>query len=92
MPFTANLRVTASGFLARRINSVNLSDPGQLAVNFPALRAGEFNGDNIVNSLDFSFLSSRWLTADQLADLNRDGTVNVLDFSFLSRNWGQSGE
>jgi hypothetical protein len=92
MPSTANLRVTASGFLARRLSSVNLSDPSLLAVNFSALRAGEFNGDNIVNSLDFSFLSSRWLTADQLADLNRDGTVNVLDFSFLSRNWGQSGE
>jgi hypothetical protein len=49
--------------------------------------AGDFNKDGFVNSLDFSYMNSKWNTSDTTADLSKDGTVNTLDFSIMSRNW-----
>lgn len=48
---------------------------------------GDINLDHIVNSLDWSLMSSNWLTANAQADINKDGLVNSLDFSIMSSNW-----
>jgi chitodextrinase len=92
MPATASLRVTANGFLPRKVNAVNLSDLSLLEVTIPQLLGGEFNSDSLINSLDFSIMNGKWQTSDNLTDLNKDGQVNSLDFAFLSKNWLQPGE
>ncbi|OGJ01436.1 hypothetical protein A3G53_03110 [Candidatus Nomurabacteria bacterium RIFCSPLOWO2_12_FULL_44_11] len=53
----------------------------------PGPIVGDFDGNGMVNSLDWSFMNSRWFTSDARADLNRDGIVNSIDFSILNRNW-----
>ncbi len=56
----------------------------------PSTLVGDFNHDNIVNSLDWSYMNTHWFTADATADLNHDGIVNSLDFSILNKNWGKT--
>ncbi|MCW1908366.1 MAG: polysaccharide deacetylase family protein [Candidatus Saccharibacteria bacterium] len=55
-------------------------------------KAGDINGDNVINALDLSILASNWgktgLTRAQ-GDLNGDGTANALDLSVLATNWGK---
>jgi hypothetical protein len=51
---------------------------------------GDLNSDGIVNSLDWSYMNSKWFTADTKADLNHDGIVNSIDFSILNNNWQKS--
>lgn len=53
----------------------------------PSTLPGDINGDRIVNSLDWSLMSAKWLTSDTSADLNKDGAVNSLDWSIMSNNW-----
>jgi len=76
-------------------------------LNFGTLINGDINGDNQVNLLDFSLLSSAYGSSldgdpgtagnqptagwNPWADLNQDGTVNLLDFSLLSSNYGSAG-
>lgn len=52
---------------------------------------GEFNGDGIVNSIDFSILNANWFKPDAYTDINGDGLVNSIDFSILNSNWFKSG-
>jgi subtilisin family serine protease len=59
--------------------------------NHPAI--GDFNGDGIVNALDFGKLST--LYADGGAgvapyDLNGDGMINSADFTILASHFGQT--
>ena len=56
------------------------------------LLAGDLDGDNVINSLDFSNMNTKWYTNDPVADLNRDGLVNALDFSLLNKNWQRAGD
>jgi pimeloyl-ACP methyl ester carboxylesterase len=51
----------------------------------------DFNGDGIVNSIDFSVLNRGWFSSDAHADINRDGLVNSLDFSILNGVWFRTG-
>jgi hypothetical protein len=58
------------------------------------LRGGDANRDGTVNSLDFSLLSSNWLSTTSGWDggnFNSANGTNSLDFSILSSNWLQSG-
>ena len=48
---------------------------------------GDINLDRIVNSLDWSIMSSNWLSNHPASDVNKDGLVNSLDFSLMSSNW-----
>ena len=52
---------------------------------------GDFNGDGIVNSVDWSIMNTKWFTADAFLDINRDGLVNSIDFSILNLNWFKTG-
>jgi hypothetical protein len=52
--------------------------------NFGNACDGDFNGDNIVNSLDIGLFKSMFFTSgDVEADLNSDGIVNVLDLGLF---------
>jgi hypothetical protein len=44
---------------------------------------GDFNNDNIVNSLDLGLFKQRFLTTNADADLNGDGAVNSLDLGLF---------
>ena len=65
------------------------SIPAFATVN--AGKSADFNGDKIVNSLDFSIMSRHWLANYFQADLNSDGIINSLDFSILVLRWETSG-
>ncbi len=55
-------------------------------------KAGDTNGDNLVNALDLSVLASNWNKSGMSraqGDLNGDGSVNALDLSVLATNWGK---
>jgi hypothetical protein len=70
---------------------VNLSNSAQ-TIAFPTLLAGDVNGDNSIDILDFFFVTGKWYQSDEVADYNRDGLVNALDFSIAGKNWMKSGD
>lgn len=87
------LRAKIPGYISKLIANVDLRNTAVLEVSFPKLSAGDFNGDQTINSLDFSYMNDKWGTqTGQLADINRDGAVNSIDFSYLSSNWLMTGE
>ncbi|MBX4187885.1 MAG: hypothetical protein KW793_01990 [Candidatus Doudnabacteria bacterium] len=63
------------------IHTVSLSGTGVTVLQ------GDVNNDKIVNSIDWSYMNSKWLTNDPTADLNKDGVVNSIDFSIMNSNW-----
>lgn len=92
LPPTVNFRSIVLGYLSKIISNIDLRNTVVLSVTFPTLPGGDFNGDQIINSIDFSYMNSRWGASDTLSDLNRDGAVNSLDFAYLSNNWMLEGE
>jgi hypothetical protein len=57
------------------------------------LLAGDINGDNFVNILDYSLLKSNWgPNAHPVADVNGDGQVQLLDYSLMQSNWFVRGD
>lgn len=56
------------------------------------LKIGDLNGDNIINSIDFSKLNASWLSINHNIDLNYDGIINTIDFSLMNRNWLVQGD
>ena len=90
IPAVVNMKINVSGFLVRAVSNVDLASATTIA--FPSLLAGDLDGNNVVNSLDFSAMNTEWYTNDQIADLNKDGLVNTLDYSLLNGNWQRSGE
>ncbi len=79
-----NVSVTITG-------NVNLSNTSQTII-FPPLLAGDVNSDNVINSLDYSVMNTKWFMQDATSDLNKDGIVNAIDFSLLNKNWQKRGE
>ncbi|MBK9138561.1 MAG: hypothetical protein IPM17_07350 [Verrucomicrobia bacterium] len=79
----------------RRRQPMVLDGLGQATVNFTGatrLAAGDLNGDNVVQLLDYSVLRSKWFTTDPAADFNGDGQVQLLDYSLLRANWFTGGD
>jgi hypothetical protein len=91
LPEMANMRILVRGYLTRAVNNVNLSNSAQ-TIAFPTLLAGDVNGDNSIDILDFFFVTGKWYQSDEVADYNRDGLVNALDFSIAGKNWMKSGD
>ena len=56
------------------------------------LRAGDLNGSNSINVLDYSILKVNWFTANPAADVNGDGVVNTLDYALMKANWFAVGD
>ncbi len=87
----ADLKVKVPGFLIKSVKNVDLIGTSTTII-FPPLPAGDLDGNNQVNSLDYSYMNGVYYTADSLADLNKDGIVNALDFSLLNKNWATDGD
>lgn len=92
LPSTISIRPLVSGYLSRLITSVDTISTSILTATSSSLPAGDFNADQIINSLDFSTMNTNWLTSSVLSDINKDGIVNSLDFAYLSNNWLQVGQ
>jgi len=88
-PGTYDLFLSTPGYLKKKVNQ-SLSN--NLSVSFPILLAGNLNDDNIINSIDWSYMSGEWNTANTKSDINKDGTVNSIDFSYLNKNWDKTGD
>jgi hypothetical protein len=56
------------------------------------LRAGDVNGDNIVNLSDFNVLQQTYGTTDPRADFDGSGAVNIVDYTLLQNNFGAIGD
>ncbi len=95
-PGTYQVAIKSSNTL-QRVATVTVVQ-GANSFDFGELRSGDVNGDNFVNSLDFSLLASSFNKAegdpsyDARADLNGDGVVSSLDFSLLASNFNTAGE
>ncbi len=73
--------------------SLSLSSGNVAAAEFSnVFLAGDLNGDNVVNSLDYAIFIGKFGSNDSLADFNGDGEVNTLDYGILLRNYDVSGE
>ncbi|OGD56832.1 hypothetical protein A2V71_00960 [Candidatus Berkelbacteria bacterium RBG_13_40_8] len=77
-------------FLSTKLTNITLTNP--MTRNFDVQRAGDLDDNNIVNSLDFTILNSKWNQADPVADINQDGVTNTVDFALLNSNWFVSGQ
>ena len=60
-------------------------------VYFGTLLAGDCNGDNVVDVVDFSLFRSLFGSTAPSADFNGDGLVNIFDFSLFRMNFGRYG-
>jgi hypothetical protein len=56
------------------------------------LPGGDLNGDNQVNTLDYSILRFHWLTASPAADITGDALTNLTDFNILQANFYSAGD
>lgn len=92
LPSTVTFRPLITGYISKLMRNIDLRTATVLDINLPNLPAGDFNGDNAINTLDYSYMNSKWGMADPIADINKDGAVNSLDFSYVSNNWMLAGE
>ncbi len=88
-PQVVYLKLNPSPFLARLI-SLDLNTNSIYV--FPKLLNGDIVQDNIINSVDYSALNTKWFTSDATSDLNKDGLVNSIDFSLMNQHWLTNGE
>ena len=91
-----NLRVRKP--LAGTVTFVNNGVPGAFTPgSTPAsdyyLRAGDMNGDNQIDLVDYNILRLNYnTTAGGSADVNGDGNVDGVDYSLMKLNWGKKGD
>ncbi len=70
---------------------------GSNTVTSALMRAGDTNGDNIVNLTDFTRFAPNfgktvaWWNEFGYADFNGDGQVTITDFSLMATNFGATG-
>jgi hypothetical protein len=64
---------------------------GTNAMYVGPLLAGDLNGDERIDIVDFSLFRGRFGSEDDLGDLNNSGFVDILDFSLLRTNFGTWG-
>lgn len=81
--------ISISGYLKKRLR---INPDSNTTIELPLLPAGDFNDDNIINTIDYSLMNAKWFNADAIMDINGDGMVNSLDFSILNRNWNRTGD
>lgn len=89
-PGAYDILVSSPNYLRKKLGNYNLASGA--TVNLPILPAGDFDGNNLVNSLDSSFMTTRWFTNNATADINKDGLVNSIDLSFVTKNWFKAGD
>ena len=89
-PGNYDFKIQVGTFLAKKLTNKTASPT--MSLDFSTLLGGDLDGNNIVNSLDFSIMVGRWGTSDPAPDINRDGKVNSIDFAYLNANWFVQGE
>jgi hypothetical protein len=89
-PGSYSVSVSTAKYLSRRQNFSLLSNQTFSFSN--KLLTGDINNDGVINSLDWSSMSTVWFTNSPANDLNEDGIVNSLDRALLIRNWFRVGE
>lgn len=77
-------------FLSTKVSNKLLTNP--MTIAFGTQKSGDLNNDNIVNTIDFAILSSKWTLNDAISDINQDGIVNTVDFALLNSNWLIQGQ
>lgn len=87
---TYDIFVSTLNYLKKKMSAVNLNSDS--SITLPVLRAGDFNNDNVINSLDWSLMSPKWFSQDPAVDVNKDNIVNSIDFSLLNKNWASVGD
>jgi hypothetical protein len=107
-PGVYDLAVKGYAHLRKRVNGVVLTS-GTNAVDFTAggtdkLLCGDVytngsypDGDNMVNSVDVTYLTSRWAindmgVSDERADVDENGQVNSLDMTKTVNNYAVIGD
>lgn len=79
------------------VGTVTLTGAPMTYLEVGLLRAGDANGDNVVNILDFAILISSYSKAcgqigyDPRSDFTGDCAVTSQDFLLVKRNWGLKG-
>ncbi len=91
-PQIVDIRITVAGYLSTKLISIDTTVNSSTALTVPLLLAGDFNTDNVVNSLDYSIINTHWLQNYSAADVNRDGLVNSLDYAVLKNNYNKVGQ
>jgi hypothetical protein len=81
--------VKADKHLSRKIAQNILSDANFSVDKF---LAGDFNNDDLINSIDWSAMNKYWQQASDDYDLTGDSVVNSLDWSIINTNWGKQGD
>jgi chitodextrinase len=87
-----SIRVAANGYLSRLFTGVDTTSSAAPVLTAPQMVAGDFNNDNIINTLDYSLLNAHYNQNYSACDINKDGLVNSLDFAVLKNNWNKTGE
>lgn len=73
--------------------TIDLDSPGTTFLAGDAAGGSDGTGDDTTNSVDYSFVKSKWWQTDHsLADLNDDGLVNAVDYGCLNSNYFVDGE
>ena len=76
-----------------RLDLANPVDWNLIYFEYTDYRAGDMNGDLLVNAEDLNILAGMWLSSNDQADIYPapygDGIVNIADFALLAQNWLQ---
>jgi hypothetical protein len=85
--------IKTPGYLAKKYgttaNPISVTTTtNSLDLSSSPLKGGDFNGDGIVNEIDYSlnFLPN-FLGTDPVVDVDGSGQVNNLDFTVMRSNW-----
>lgn len=79
----------------RSKQAVVLGSTGAGAVSLTGadkLNGGDFNNDNVVNTLDYSILRFNWLTSNAIADITGNGPVNSDEYNIMTSNFYTVGD
>jgi len=87
---TYDILVSSPNYLRLKMAGVTLASNQTIVL--VRLPAGDLNGDNQINTLDWSIMNQVWFTSSQPSDINRDTLVNSVDYSWMNKNWGRVGE
>lgn len=91
-PQLVDIRVLVTGYLTNKLTSIDTTVNSATDLTVPQLAAGDFNGDDTINSLDYSVLNAHYNQNFAAADINRDGLINSLDYAILKNNYGKTGQ
>src|SRR6185503_16790122 len=90
-PQIVSIKIMVNGYLSQTLTNIDTTVNSAAVITLPQLLSGDFNGDNVINTLDFSVMNTHWNQNFPQADINKDGLINSLDFAILKNNWNKTG-